>query len=591
MRDTGQSKRPSAFSRRALIAASGAGLLALGAGGHIRAEGTPRPPTRPAPAPHAPTSTFFSTVRVDWAARVFSESDGDLWPSTWADDGALYSANGDGAGFEPDGLFADIVMNRIDGEPEIGLSGERLSAAAMIADVWSPTESYNRKPTGLIAVDGNGDGTDELYIAVQDLRRGANAFDDVPNASISMSTDYGRTWTKSDAPMFTDHRFTTIMFLDFGQSNEHASVLGDNGAAYVYAYGLDFNWRDSFSDQVEDPTDLYLARVPIDRIQDRSRWEFFAGLNGEIPLWHGDIDARQPVLSDTRRVYPDFRGDGISNMTVISQGSIVYNAPLKRYIYTSWTEYTWEFYEAPTPWGPWRLFLHKDFGGYPWFGASSDPECSGPKNGGYGTVVPSKWIADDGQRMWVQSDWWVGIGCGEPTYKFALRAMDVVPYTPSTPDNPPDPTRNLAREPGTVVIEKTSHFGHTERLNDGDLRLSEDSWDDENKTLDWWGYTWPQEYMINEVTYTTGEGFENGGWFAGDLRVQLRKDFAWEDAANLTISPDYPFDASATPFVTYTFRFDTAPCDGVRIIGTPGGAGHFTSIAELSVAYRDGDEG
>lgn len=583
------------ISRRNLIAASTAGSLALGLHRQGGAEGTPsaRPEGGATPVsasdepdPNAPTSTFFSTVRVDWAATVFTESNGDLWPCAWADDDAIYTANGDGTGFEPNGLFADIVMNRVDGDPESGLTGERLSAAAMISDVWGPTNAFNRKPTGIIAVDGNGDGKDELYLAVQDLRHGPGAFDEAPNASISMSTDYGKTWTKSREPMFTNHRFTTIMFLDFGQSNAHASVLGDDGADYVYAYGIDFNWRDSFSDQVENPTNLYLARVPIDSIQDRTRWEFFAGLEGDIPTWDAEIENRQPVLTDTRRVYQDFRGTDISDMTVISQGGVVYNAPLQRYIYTSWTEYTWEFYEAPAPWGPWRLFLHKDFGCYPWFGASESASCDGPKNGGYGTVVPSKWISEDGRRMWVQSDWWVGVGCGDPTYKFALRPIDLVPFAPSTPENEPDPERNLALEPGTVAIEKTAHYGHTDRLNDGDLSASEDSWDNENKSLDWWGYTWPQEYTVNQVRYTSGEAFPDGGWFANDLRVQVRKDFRWTDVTGLQVSPDYPYDESANPFATYTFRFDPADCDGVRVIGTPGGPGCFTSIAELEVSYE-----
>lgn len=554
---------------------------------------SPAAPPSPAASPvpgsqaeiHAPTSTFFSTVSVEWAASVSTESDGDLWPCAWADDDAIYSANGDGKGFGVGGLFADIVMNRIDGDPPDGLTGERLAASAKISEIWGDINRYNRKPTGIVAVDGNGDGKDELYLAVQDLRYGDNGFDDVPNASISMSTDGGVTWQPTAEAMFTDYAFTTIMFLDFGQSNKNASVLGPDGADYVYAYGIDFNWRDSFTDVVEDPTDLYLGRVPIGSIQDRATWEFFSGLDGDEPTWDAGIEQRQPVLTDTRRVYPDFLGDGISDMTVISQGSVVYNAPLERYTYTSWTEYTWEFYEAPAPWGPWRLFLHKDFGGYPWFGASENDTCGALKNGGYGTVVPSKWISDDGQRMWVQSNWWVGVGCGDPTYKFSLRTMDLVPYRETTPDNEPDAQRNLAGEPGTVTVERTSHFGHTAYLSDGDLERSDDSFSGESKDLDWWGYTWPRQYTVNRVRFTSGESFPDGGWFASDLRVQIRRDFTWTDVAGQSINPAYPHDASATPFRTYELAFEPVDCDGVRIAGVPGGPATFTSIAELDVRY------
>jgi hypothetical protein len=111
------------------------------------------------------------------------------------------------------------------------------------------------------------------------------------------------------------------------------------------------------------------------------------------------------VLHDERREYPGtVTSDGCS---VLSQGGVVYNAPLRRYLYTSWTEFTHEFYEAPNPWGPWKLFLHKDFGPYPWWG---DGSAIGLKNGGYATTLPSKFISADGRRMWMQVIRYVGRG-------------------------------------------------------------------------------------------------------------------------------------------------------------------------------------
>ena len=208
-----------------------------------------------------PTSQFFATADIPYRATVNTASNGDLWASCWANDGALYAANGDGRGFSTNPKdFADIVVNRITGTPPTGLSGVRLSGGSQVAKIWT-AGNYNRKPTGMVAVDGNGDGRDELYLAVQDLCTGPGnlAFNDAPAASVSVSTDYGRTWRITTAPMFTNHVFTTIFFLDFGQSNRNASVLGPGGANYVYAYGLDNNWRDSYSNTVADPQNLYLA--------------------------------------------------------------------------------------------------------------------------------------------------------------------------------------------------------------------------------------------------------------------------------------------------------------------------------------------
>lgn len=587
-----------AFLRRSATAGAGAlfiPLLPRGAAARAAAvSASPLRAAQPAAGGESyflePDSTFFSTAFAQYAASYSTQSNGDLWPSCWADDDNIYAANGDGTGFS-NPSFADTVVNRIEGTPETGITGQSLSSGAEVANVWGDPSQYNRKPTGMVAVDGDGDGRDELYIAVQDLRYspGAQAFNDVPNASISRSTDYGVTWQKTTAPMFTDHVFTTVFFLDFGKSQDHASVLGPDGSRYVYAYGLDGNWRDSYSDTVPSPADLYLGRVPRGSIQDRSAWEFYAGAgpSGQ-PRWTPDITGKVAVLHDSRRIYPTlFCNNGPKDLSVISQGCVVYNAPLNRYLYTSWTEYTFEFYEAPQPWGPWRLFMTKDAGGYPWYGMpTSSGTCPGPKNGGYAATIPSKFISADGQEMWFQSNWFVGNGCGTANYDFSLRKFRAHPYRRTIPVNRADSASNLAMTgAGVTPIEKSAHFGHGNYYNDGNTTESEDSFDCSFKPFDFWGYTFDQEYHINKVEYTTGNMFYDGGWFSSDLTVQIRRNFEWVDVNHLTIDPPYPYDSSAGSNKTYTLTFAPTTGDGVRIFGKPGGSHNFTSIAELSVYY------
>jgi hypothetical protein len=537
-----------------------------------------------------PDSTFFSTASTEYAASYNTASDGDLWPSAWADDDNIYAGNGDGTGFS-NPTSSDIVVNRLSGRPETGITGTSLSSGDAVANIWASPSEYNRKPTGMVAVDGDHDGRDELYIAVQDLRYspGAQAFNDAPNASISRSPDYGLSWQKTSQPMFTDHVFTTIFFLDFGQSQRHARVLGPYGAAYVYAYGLDNNWRDSYSNTVASPTDLYLARAPRGSIQDRASWEFFTG-NGPAnrPRWGRDINARAAVLHDARRIYPRlFTNNGPTQVSVVSQGGVVYNAPLDRYIYTSWAEYTFEFYEAPAPWGPWRLFMTKDAGGYPWYGTPTiTASCPGPKNGGYATTVPSKFISDDGKDMWAQSNWWVNDGCGSANYCFSLRKFRVAPYGTTTPRNPPSSADNLARTgAGVNTIEKSAHYGHGSYYNNGVKDESEDSFDGSPKPLDFWGYTFDREYYFDRVVYTTGRMYHDGGWFRSGLRAQVRRQFQWVDVDELSMTPPYPYDDTAGPHNSYTLRFKPVAGDGIRILGVPGGEHNFTSIGELELYY------
>lgn len=543
-----------------------------------------------------PDSRFFATAFVESSYTVVTESDGDLWPSCWADDGYVYTANGDGRGFGERPAY-DIALSRFTGTPETGITGERIAAGDDLGVIWADPALYNRKPTGMLAVDGNGDGRCELYLVVQDLRKPPcpACFNDAPNATVLRSDDYGVTWQNTATPMFTDHVFTTVFFLDFGQASEHDRVLGPDASRYVYAYGIDYNWRAPTDLERPATTDLYLARVAKPRIQERAAYEFFAGLDADgAPTWTADIAERRPVLHDDRRVYRELSCDGrpvddpARSPSVISQGSVVYNAPLARYIYSSWTWYTFEFYEAPTPWGPWTLFLQKDFGASAFYGTPTDEPCPGLRNGGYPTTIPSRFISDDGKTMWVQTSTWTrwNFACGAPNYNFGLRRLTVEPFVDTDAGNAPDPANNLAMTgAGTTPIEKSAHFGQVAWYNDGITDQSESSLDcDADKPADFWGYTWTRRYNIDRVVYTTGRMSDDGGWF-DDLRVQVRQDFDWIDVSGLRTTPSYPHDASAGPNRRYTLAFDPTWGDGVRIIGRPGGSSRYTTIAELEVYF------
>jgi hypothetical protein len=208
--------------------------------------------------------------------------------------------------------------------------------------------------------------------------------------------------------MFADGVFSTVMFLDYGKGYSNVPD------GHVYAYGLDQNWRASFSNTVPDPIDLFLARVPRHSVQDRATWQFYAGPAADgRPMWSHDIDRRLAVLHDARTAHHDSAG-ALEDLTVISQGGVVYDAPLNRYLYTSWTEYTFEFYQSATPWGPWKLMASKDFGEYPW---TSDT------HGGYATTIPSKFISVDGRSMWLQSNVCPCADAGISIYDFSLRRI------------------------------------------------------------------------------------------------------------------------------------------------------------------------
>jgi hypothetical protein len=356
------------------------------------------------PVPVAPaTSTFIFDASVESDDTLALPSNGDLWPSCWTGD-ALYAGWGDGFGFSEAGAYPrpNIGVARITGDPSMpdAMSGQTLvhdrGDVQAIFKVWTQGPYY-QKPTGMLCTPG------KMFLAVQDLN--SATYGDAPAATIAVSLDSGQTWVENPtAPMFSNHEFTTVMFLDYGQDGAWAVD------SYIYVYGLDYNWR--YSETTTSPQGLYLARVPsADAILDRTTWEYFAGTgDADGPAWTANFAQRLPVLVDCTRRYatPTFAG-----YSVISQGSVVYDAPRKRYLYTSWTEYTFEFYESATPWGPWHKFFYRDFGPAPWTAAL---------NGGYATTIPSKFISPDGGAMWVQSNSW---SSGVAENNFALRTLSM----------------------------------------------------------------------------------------------------------------------------------------------------------------------
>ncbi|HLT61051.1 MAG TPA: DUF4185 domain-containing protein [Microlunatus sp.] len=506
----------------------------------------------------AEPSDWIGTAAIDPAERYGTAADGDLWPSCWADDDHLYSAWGDGRGFDLEADFVDIGVARISGPAE-SLTGDNLAVADEVGQVWT-AGGYSRKPTGMVCVG------DTLYLAVQDL---SHDFDDAPAATIARSDDGGETWTwDTAAPMFDDHVFTTIWFADFGRGGTWAPD------GYVYAYGLDGNWRDSYRDAVPDPTDLFLARVPNDRVQDIDAWEFFAGTSDE-PAWSADPADRRPVLTDERRVYrrmfdPELRG----GLSVLSQGHVLYDRPLDRYLYSSWSEYAHHLYEAPAPWGPWRRMADRDY---------TSLDLKPDVFGGYGTTLPSKFLSPDGRTLLLQSNVCCGLPNPSVSYHYSLRRVRIEPLRPDPPHNPVEGA-DLARRDDAVPVAKSARQPSLEALRDGDPGTQVDDRDGEIKDQGWWGHTWPRRLKINRVDLTVGRAGRDGGWFVGQPKVQVRVDGRWVDVDGQVITPEFvPGRAGAGK--SYRVRFPTVVASGVRVIGPAGGDRRWTSLAELSARH------
>ena len=317
--------------------------------------------------PYEPSPVIES---IEWAppATIIRQAPGgDNWPMTWADDDALYTAYGDGYGFEP------LIKTKL----SLGLAQITGTPPDFVAvNLRSPTAEQvgqgaeGKKASGMLMVDG------VLYMWVRNAG----------NSQLAWSRDHGRTWQWSDWKFRTS--FAAPTFLNFGKN--YAGARDD----YVYIYSFD-------SDSAYEPADrMVLARVPRARIRHRDAYEFFAGWTGETrtgearegevregeapaePRWTSDITRRAAVFENPGRCY---------------RSGVTYNAPLQRYLWVQVRpgadrsrEEDPRFqggiavYDAPQPWGPWTtVFYTKRWDVGPGETAS----------------FPTKWISDDGRTV------------------------------------------------------------------------------------------------------------------------------------------------------------------------------------------------
>lgn len=288
-------------------------------------------------------------TRIDWDATIVQKAEGsDNWPLTWADDGILYTAFGDGGGFHPKApRKLSLGLARVQG-PAQAFSGKQIPSpsAEQLGDGPS-----GKKASGLLMVDG------VLYMWVR------NADHKGQQCQLAWSHDRAVSWQWS---VWKFVELGYCAFLNFGKNYSGARD------EYVYTYSPDtpsaYNETDS----------AILARVPRDKITDRAAYEFFTRVSADgEAMWTKRFDERGAVFR--------FPG-GVNRLDV------TYNVGLDRYLMTMRSRARaggvdhFGIYDAPLPWGPWStvFFTHQ------W---DVDP--------GEAQHIPSKWISDNGRTFYL----------------------------------------------------------------------------------------------------------------------------------------------------------------------------------------------
>lgn len=298
-----------------------------------------------------PQSELVEELVWDEEDNIVRGADGsDNWPLTWADDGHLYTAYGDGWGFfnPRPGDKLSLGYARIEDGP-LDFVGTNIPS---VGEEFGQGRR-GKKASGLLMVEG------VLYMWVR------NADQNGQGCQLAMSTDYAENWTWSQW-MFPDFGYCT--FINYGKN--YAGAIDD----FVYMVTPDGPSAYEYSDG------FILTRVPKNKILERDAYEFFVETQNDEPVWSTDVEEREAVFSNPGRS---------------RRSSITYNAALERFFWWQGLPTTGDgersaggigIYDAPTPWGPWTtVYFTPDWDVGPGETAS----------------FPSKWISEDGRMMYL----------------------------------------------------------------------------------------------------------------------------------------------------------------------------------------------
>lgn len=331
---------------------------------------------QPTFTPAYPPSPVIAGVTFDDTTARTAAPGSDIWPITWADDGHLYTAWGDGGGFggtNADGRVS-LGVARVEGGKRdyrgLNLAGGKNAPHPM---------PFTGKSEGILALGKtlylwrDGEGSSLGYFKSIALWRSDDRGATWHEAGVRFSKE-GGDFPGADAGIFAP------AFCQFGQA--YAGARDD----YVYLYAPDSidpsHWH------IRRPGRINLLRVPRAKIENKAAYEFFAAGSGTGPAWTKNPAQRKPVWSDATQ--------GTHRMAVS------YNAALKRYLLTTIAHNRdgwFSLYDAPEPWGPWT-HAHTEFE---------------PARWGTYTIIftfVNKWLGADGRDFVIvhtKDDRWASI--------------------------------------------------------------------------------------------------------------------------------------------------------------------------------------
>jgi hypothetical protein len=329
-------------------------------------------------APYPP-STILGGISWNEASKqryAGGTNGSDIWDSTWASDGQIYSGWGDGIGFNATSKV-QMGISRLSGTPD----SPPVTGLDTIDGAVNPPEcpgftpsTLGGKPEGMVALPS---GLMYLHHSVGTATGGGSC----SNSWLAKSTDNGVTWTDHVGGIqWPDaNGFSPVGFLQYGQAQAGALIPDNTGTPYIYIYG---SKGAAFAHQ------MFLARVPaspVNAIETLANWQYFGvpAANGD-PNWVSSSATASAVWTD------------LNNADSIV---VTFDKAMGRYIayddHGSGFERQVGLFDGPSPWGPWTTFDYEE---------QFDNTGCGTNCLGNGEAVSfqlmQKWMSADGLTAW-----------------------------------------------------------------------------------------------------------------------------------------------------------------------------------------------
>lgn len=325
-----------------------------------------------------PRSELVRAMHLNWSTHRRSAQGSDNFQLTWADDGHLYGAWGDGGGF-----------GGSNGRGRVGLGVARVEGGAndyQGVNLWGGFDSQREasfpgKSWGMLGLAGR------LYQwVVPDVPEGKTYRNHYEYVELAQSADNGLSWEKLPW-RFEEHEELTIpTFLNAGQGY---SGLPDSIGKYVYTYfigpqtpSLEQAGPRGQGLIVHKPGRIFLARVALDAVASgRHGYDFYQGMSLEG-------EARWGPLASKQAVFENARGVGWCL-------SVSFNPALQRFILATEHDISSQgrlgFFGAPTPWGPWRTLAY--FESDAPFGVTREGSPLPWRRNVFFASFPTKWLS------------------------------------------------------------------------------------------------------------------------------------------------------------------------------------------------------